>query len=259
MFFRTAAQKTVFSLIAVLFAITTCKDWLDFYTCGAVNRCLVDAGVLQYVTKCSMSLLLTVLAFIVSRDAISGRDRNLLRAAFVFSFLADSCFSIIKLVGPDARDLSDILGIALFMFFQTILIYRHSRKSDSDDSFPVLLWFLFAAAAIAIALFCTGAIGLTLGNVTIALIAVYSFYLISSMVVGILAPRKGYFPAASAKCIRWGMVAFFIGDALVGLSLISGEDHSAVQLTASIAKNFIWWFYVPAQLMLIFACKKPKA
>lgn len=259
MFFRTAAQKTVFSLIAVLLAITTCKDWLDFYTCGAVNRCLVDAGVLQYVTKCSMSLLLTVLAFIVSRDAISGRDRNLLRAAFVFSFLADSCFSIIKLVGPDARDLSDILGIALFMFFQTILIYRHSRKSDSDDSFPVLLWFLFAAAAIAIALFCTGAIGLTLGNVTIALIAVYSFYLISSMVVGILTPRKGYFPAASAKCIRWGMVAFFIGDALVGLSLISGEDHSAVQLTASIAKNFIWWFYVPAQLMLIFACKKPKA
>ena len=128
------------------------------------------------------------------------------------------------------------------MFFQTILIYRHSRKSDSDDSFPVLLWFLFAAAAIAIALFCTGAIGLTLGNVTIALVAVYSFY-----------------PAASAKCIRWGMVAFFIGDALVGLSLISGEDHSAVQLTASIAKNFIWWFYVPAQLMLIFACKKPKA
>lgn len=259
MLFRTAAQKTVFSLIAVLLAVTTCKDWLDFYTCGAVNRCLVDAGTLQYVTKCSISLLLTVLAFIVSRDAISGRDRNLLRAAFVFSFLADSCFSIIKLVGPNARALSDILGIALFMFFQTILIYRHSRRSDSDKSFPVLLWFLFAVAAIAIALFCTGAIGFTLGNVTLAIVGVYSFFLIGSMVVGILAPRKGYFPATNALCIRWGMVAFFIGDALVGLSLISGEDHSAVQLTASIAKNFIWWFYVPAQLMLICACKKPKA
>lgn len=259
MLFRTAAQKTVFSLIAVLLAVTTCKDWLDFYTCGAVNQCLVDAGVLQYVTKCSMSLLLTVLAFIVSRDAISGRDRNLLRAAFVFSFLADSCFSIIKLVGPNARALSDILGIALFMFFQTILIYRHSRRSDSDKSFPVLLWFLFAVAAIAIALFCTGAIEFTLDNVTLAIVGVYSFFLIGSMVVGILAPRKGYFPATNALCIRWGMVAFFIGDALVGLSLISGEDHSAVQLTASIAKNFIWWFYVPAQLMLICACKKPKA
>lgn len=259
MLFRTAAQKTIFSLIAVLFAITTCKDWLDFYTCGAVNRCLVDAGTLQYVTKCSISLLLTVLAFIVSRDAISGRDRNLLRAAFVFSFLADSCFSIIKLVGPNARALSDILGIALFMFFQTILIYRHSRRSESDNSIPVLHWFLLFVTVLAVVLFCAGAIGLTLDNVTLAIVGVYSFFLIGSLVVGILAPSKGYFPATNALCIRWGMVAFFIGDALVGLSLISGEDHSAVQLTASIAKNFIWWFYVPAQLMLICACKKPKA
>jgi len=46
---------------------------------------------------------------------------------------------------------------------------------------------------------------------------------------------------------------------LVGLALITGEDHSALQAAAEIANNFVWWLYVPAQLMLIRSTAKPQA
>lgn len=259
MFLESVAQRVLLALMAVFLAVTTVKDWFDFYTCGVVGQCLADAGTLQFFTKFFMSLLLTVMAFIVSRDAFSRRDGRLLRVAFVFSFLADTSFSVIKLVVPSERALSDVLGIALFLVFQTLLIYRHSRKSDSDTSRPSGHLFLCGLLGAAAGVFGGGVLEFTLGNVTIVTVAVYGVFLTMSMVVGILAPRRGYFPAKNALCIRWGMVAFFIGDVLVGLSLLSGEDHGALQTASAISKNFIWWFYVPAQLMIIRACQKPKA
>ncbi len=259
MFLESVAQRVILALMAVFLVVTTGKDWYDFYTCGAVGQCLADAGTLQFITKFSMSLLLTVLAFVVSHNAFSQRDGRLLRIAFVFSFLADTSFSVIKLVVPSEHDLSDVLGIALFMVFQMLLIYRHSRISDSDTSRPSGHLFLCGLLGAASGIFGGGVLELTLENVTIVTVAVYGVILTMSMVVGILAPRKGYFPAKNARCIRWGMVAFFVGDVLVGLSLLSGEDHGALQTVSAISKNFIWWFYVPAQLMIIRACQKPKA
>ena len=93
MFLENTAQRVVFGLIAILLAVTTGKDWFDFYSCGAVNQCLVDAGSLQLLTKFSMSFLLTVMAFLVSRDSFSKLDAKTLRMAFVFSLLATSITS----------------------------------------------------------------------------------------------------------------------------------------------------------------------
>lgn len=259
MLFRTTPQRIILVLIAILLLVTAGKDWTDFYRCGAVSQCLVDAGVLQLATKFAMSFLLTVLAFIVSRDSFSSRAGGLLRLAFIFSLLADFSFCVLKGVVPDFRAESDILGIAFFIMFQTVLIHRHSRKSESDTRPAKVHWFLIFVAGLAGALFGGGVIEATLGSITVAIVAVYAFFLISSMVVGIFAPRKGYFPAANASLVRWGMVTFFCGDALVGLALITGDDHSALQAVAEIANNFVWWVYVPAQLMLIASCKKPKA
>jgi hypothetical protein len=103
-------------------------------------------------------------------------------------------------------------------------------------------------------LIATGTLGLT-----VAVVVVYGVFVITSVVVGILAPRKGYFPTVNAKLIRWGMVAFFLGDVCVGLSMVTGDNHSVLQSVAEIANNIIWWLYVPAQLMLIRATVKPQA
>ncbi|MBO7511459.1 MAG: hypothetical protein J6T54_00600, partial [Fibrobacter sp.] len=110
------------------------------------------------------------------------------------------------------------------------------------------------AVIAGVALIATGTLGLT-----VAVVVVYGIFVITSVVMGMLAPRKGYFPAANAKLICWGMVAFFFGDVCVGLSMVSGDDHSALQSVAEIANNIIWWLYVPAQLMLIRATVKPQA
>jgi len=260
MLLESKASKIILALIAILLLVTTGKEWVDFYNCGAVNQCLADARTLQFFTKFSMSLLLTVLAFIVSRDSFSRLDAKLLRIAFIFSLLADFCFCMIKVIAPAERTLSDILGIAFFIMFQTVLIHRHTRKSETDTKpSKVHKFFLLPLVAFAAALFGGKVVEPTLDNITVVIVVVYGIFVITSMVVGILTPRNAFFPAENAKLIRWGMVTFFFGDVLVGLALITGEDHSAVQAVAEIANNFVWWLYVPAQLMLIRSTAKPQA
>lgn len=257
MFLQTKTQRVILALIGALFLVTTGKDWLDFYRCGAVNQCLIDAGTLQLFTKFSMSCLLTVMAFLVSRDSFSKLDAKLLRMAFVFSLLADCSFSMVKFFAPDERALSNILGIAFFIMFQVVLIHRHTRASETDDKpGKIHKFLLLPVAAFAGALFGGNVIEPTLDNITLVIVVVYGIFVITSLIVGFLAPRNSYFPAANAKLIRWGMVAFFFGDVLVGLALMTGEDHSALQAVAEIANNFVWWVYVPAQLMLILGTKK---
>jgi hypothetical protein len=222
-----------------------------------VNQCLIDAGTLQLLTKFSMSCLLTVMAFLVSRDSFSKLDAKTLRIAFIFSLLADCSFSMVKFFAPDERAISNILGIAFFIMFQVGLIHRHTRTSETDDKpGKVHKFLLIPVAGFAASLLGGKVIEPTLGNVMLVVVAVYAIFLITSLVVALLVSRNSYFPAASARLIRWGMVVFFIGDALVGLALMTGEDHSTLQAVAETANNFVWWAYVPAQLMLIASCRK---
>ena len=254
MLLQTTAQKIVISLLAIALLVTTGKDWFDFYSCGAASQCFSEAGVLQFYTKSIMSTLMTALAFATATNAFSSRDGKLLRAAFVFSLLADYSFCLIMLACPDAGTLSTVLGISFFMVFQAILIYRHSRTTDVDTSIPKIYGLLVIAVIAGIALIVTGTLGLTL-----AVVLVYGVFVITSLVMGILVPCKGYFPAKNASFIRLGMIFFFFGDVCVGLSMITGDDHSTLQSVAEIANNIVWWLYVPAQLMLIRGTMKPQA
>ena len=253
MLLQTTAQKIVFSLLALFLLVTTGKDWFDFYSCGAVSQCLSDAGTLQLYTKSVMTTLLTVLAFMKAPSAFCSRDGKLLRIAFVFSLIADYCFSLTTVIAPNSGSLGTLLGISFFMVFQTVLIYRHSRTSESDTKLPRVYALLAIAVLAGIILLATGT-----QELTVAIVVVYGVFVVTSMIVGILAPRKEYFPSKNALFVRWGMVAFFCCDACVGLSMVTGENHSALQAVAEIANNLIWWFYVPAQLMLIRASAKPE-
>ena len=234
MLLQTKTQKIIFSILAILLLVTTGKDWFDFHACGAVGTCLSDAGHFQLYTKFAMSVMLTALAFVT---AASARDGKILRIAFIFSLLADFSFSMIKAIAPDAGSLSTALGIACFMAFQTVLIYRHSRTSESDKSIPKIYWLLAVALVAAVVLGVTKVL-----DFTVALVVAYAVFLITSIVVGVLAPRKGFYPAENAKFVRIGMIVWFFGDALVGLSMISGDDHSALQMVATLANNFIYYY-----------------
>lgn len=251
MLIRTNLEKIFFAILLAFLCITIGKDWYDFYTCGAVGQCISAAGQMQYITKFVMSSCLTVLAYLMANRAFCARDGRFLRLAFCFSLLADFGFSVFNIIFPDNGSLSTVLGIGFFMVFQTILIYRHTRRDEQDKSFPKVFWIIVALAALFAGLAVAGIIG-----AIVAEVLVYGGFVITSMVVGILAPRKAYFPKKNALFIRWGVVAFFIGDVLVGLSMLSGEDHSVLQLISCIANNMIWLAYVPAQLMLIRGAAK---
>ena len=136
MFMRTTLEKIAFAVLAVFLCVTMGKDWYDLYTCGAVGQCLSSAGQLQLYTKFIMSCCLTVLAFLVAKRSFCARDGQLLRFAFIFSLIADFCFSKLKVIAPDAGTLSTVLGVGFFMVFQAILIYRHSRENENDKSCP---------------------------------------------------------------------------------------------------------------------------
>ena len=252
MIIRTTSQKIVFSLLVLLLVLTVAKDWFDFYSCGgAVGQCISDAGRMQFYTKSGMSLLLMVLAFIVANRAFCSRDAGFLRLAFVFSLLADFSFSLIKAFFPATGSLNTVLGIGFFMLFQAVMIFRNSRHDESDRSLPKAYWVIAAVAAVFVVLGFAGVVG-----ALVAEVLVYGSFVIASTVVAFLAPNKAYFPKENAPFVRWGMVAFFFGDVLVGLSMLSGDDHSALQLVSCVANNFIWLLYVPAQLMLIRSAAK---
>ena len=140
------------------------------------------------------------------------------------------------------------------MLFQTVLIYRHTRTSESDKSIPKIYWLLAVVLVAAVVLATTKVL-----DFTVAIVVAYAVFLITSVVMGILAPGKGFFPAENAKFVRIGMIVWFFGDALVGLSMIPGGDHSTPLMVATLANNFIWWVYVPSQLLVIRSCVKPKA
>lgn len=252
MILGSSGKNFIILSILVLVALTMCKDWYDFYCCGAVDSCLSASGVPQLFFKFAMSALLTGLAFLVAKDSFSPRDGFFLRIAFVFSLLADFGFSMLKLLCPE--NISLLCGIGFFMVFQVILIYRHSRESESDRNFPKAYLLLAASLIVAFVMGATGVLSL-ISSVVLS----YAVFVITSVIVGVLAPRRGYFPASNAKFVCRGMLAFLVGDFLVGLTMLSGEDHGAVQLISSLANNFIWLVYVPAQLMLIRATAKPQA
>ena len=254
MLLQTKIQKIAFSLLAILLLVTTGKDWFDFYTCGFVGDCLSSAGYFQLYTKFAMSVMLTVLAFATASNAFCARDGKFWRVAFVFSLLADFSFSMIKAIDSNAGAVSTVLGIVFFMLFQTVLIYRHTRTSESDKSIPKIYWLLAVVLVAAVVLATTKVL-----DFTVAIVVAYAVFLITSVVMGILAPGKGFFPAENAKFVRIGMIVCFFGDALVGLSMIPGGDHSTPLMVATLANNFIWWVYVPSQLLVIRSCVKPKA
>lgn len=253
MLLQTTPRKVILAIIAVLLLVTTGKDWYDFAQCGAVDHCIASALGLQLYTKSAISLLVTVLAFIVSAEAFSPRDRRFLRIAFVCSLLGDFSFSLFRaLTPPEYVTTSDVLGILFFMAFLAVLIHRHSRTSETDLYCHNVYWRLLGTiTAVAIILYALGAF-----SIMVAMVLAYAFYIVTSTVVGANAPFKGYYPAKNALFVRWGMITFFVGDVLVGLSMISGADHSAMETISAIANNFIWWFYVPAQLMLIKSCTR---
>ena len=245
-------QVTTFIIIVVILAIAFfIRDWYVFFQCGAVQQCLADSSHFQNYAKFAVTTIITIIAFFIGKNSLCLRDRIFLQAGFIMALCADFCLKILHNVVSLFEHSGDytLLGICFFMVVQALFIFRHTRLSDTDDHMPWILCIPFAVMFICNALH----LFKVYESSTISIIGTYAAFLICSLVVAIQVPKSGFFPGKNAKLIKLGMILFFCCDVCVGISLASGPDHSILQVIATIANNFVWFFYTPALICLAWS------
>ena len=252
-------MKIVYIVLTVLMVTFFVRDWYVYLVgCGVVEQCLQDSSHYQNYAKFAVTLIVTIVTFSIGKNQLSPQDRKFLQAGFVMALCADFCLKILHNVSALFKHSSDytLLGICFFMVVQALFIYRHSRTSDEDFHFPWILFVPFGVMFVS-----NAALIFTLGNsvnaepltsnpALVPIIATYGTFLICSLIVACKAPKVGYFSMRNATLIKRGMILFFCCDACVGISLATGPDYSVQEHVATIANNFVWYFYTPALILL---------
>ena len=237
-------------LVAIILFVTFfVRDCIVFYQCGAVESCLKDSSHYQHIAKFLVPVIAAVITLFIGKKSVCTRDRLLLQAAFAMIICADACFKIFhNYFIPLEENKGEFIsfGIIFFMLAQHLLIYRHTRVSDTDRSFPWVLFFPFAVAVSMAVLYFFRIYDSLLFFASVS----YGPFLFCSLFVACRVHCKKYFPKRNARLIKRGMICFTICDLLTGLSLLTGADHSPNEIMAVIANNFIWCFYTPALLFL---------
>ena len=236
------------AVVGILMVTFFVKDWLVFYQCGAVEQCLVENSDYQNIAKFVVTTIMTVVVLFIGKHCLCVRDRRFLQAGFLTAFAADFCLKILHNYSHFLEHRSDytLLGICFFMITQALFIYRHTRVSDTDNSTPKIILIPFAVMFLTNTLHLFG----IFEGPTVPIIATYASFLFCSLFVACQAPKKGYFPEKNAKNIKRGMILFVCCDICVGISLATGDDHSVQEIVATVANNFVWYFYTPALILL---------
>lgn len=236
----------LFAFAAILTASFLVMDWMTFFRCGAVERCLAEGAQYQDVAKFATTAVMTVVVLLIGRSGLCARDRSLLQAGFLVSLCADFCIRILH---------GNLLGVCFFMVVQTLYIVRHTRKNDLDNHFPKILCIPFGTVLVMALLCAMGAFD----KLMLPIVASYGVFVVCSVVAACRTPGIGYFPAVNARCVKWGMVLFLCCDVCVGLSGLVSVDHSVQEIVAAVAHNCVWAFYVPALALLGLSGYRQKA
>ena len=232
-------SKLVSALVAVaaiLFVSFFVRDWFVLHQCGAVQSCLDSTSDYQNISKFTVTSIAT------------RRDRFFLQSAFAMILCADFCFKILyNYFGTaETRENFITIGIGFFFVAQMIFIYRHTRTSNVDWSFP---WIYCVPLAAVLSMIFLAYFKVLESFMLMAVIA-YAPTLFCSLFVACKVPKQGLFPEKNASMIMLGMICFTCCDILTGLSLLTGVDHSMREILAVVSNNFIWLFYVPAIMTL---------
>ena len=237
------------ALVVILFISFFIRDWIVFYQCGAVEYCLRESSHYQHIAKFIVPVIAGAMTLFIGKNAVGTKDRRFLQAAFVMIICADACFKIFhNFVIPYEENTGEFIsfGIIFFLLAQLLLVFRHTRVSETDRSFP---WILFFPLAVSISMAVLYLFGIYDSIMFFASIS-YGPYLLCSLYAAWKTSSTGFYPQRNARQIKIGMVCFTACDLLTGLSLITGADHSACEIMATISHNFIWCLYTPALILL---------
>ena len=105
-------RNGLIAIAVVLTASFLVLDWMAFFRCGAVERCLVEGSDFQNVAKCAVTAIMTFVVFSIGKESLCLRDRTLLQASFAVALCADFCFKILH---------EHLIGVCFFMATQWLL------------------------------------------------------------------------------------------------------------------------------------------
>ena len=198
-------------------------------------------------TSIGVNTVALVWALVAGQYLIRER-RNGLRAVALFFTLAADVFFILL----DAHYLA---GVLLFCVVETLYFLSIRR--------PLKLWI---RALIRAAIFLTGlAIVAAVGALDVLTGAsVYSMVMLSANVVEAMGEAKGlkreetnessHGSKLQTILFAVGLALFWLCDASVGLrNLPSYLPGEAANLLANLAGYAIWWFYLPAQILIFLS------
>jgi len=173
------------------------------------------------------------LSFSYRRYALSKTDALLLRAAMIFTLLADFCMLIAG---------KNTLGVVFFCCVQFIYNYRFTNGKRA-----VALAAAIAVLAAAL-LFVPAAAKLASREKAAVVYAACLFFSVSG---ALLAFRRKKYPRPNNYLVLAGMLLFFLCDVSVMLF-----NLDLPQSARDAAETLIWVFYLPSQLMLSLSARK---
>ena len=195
-------------------------------------------------TSIGVNTVALVWALVAGQYLIRER-RNGLRAVALFFTLAADVFLILL-------DTHYLAGVLLFCVVETLYFLSIQR--------PLKLWIraLIRAAIFLAGLAIVAAVG-ALDVLTGA--SVYSMVMLSANVVEAMGEAKGlkqektnespHGSKLQAILFATGLALFWLCDASVGLrNLPSYFPGAAANFLANLAGYAIWWFYLPAQILI---------
>ena len=92
---RKNVTRLLIAIAVVLTASFLVLDWMAFFRCGAVERCLMEGSGFQNIAKCAVTAIMTLVVFSIGKERLCLRDSTLLQASFAVALCEDFCFKIL--------------------------------------------------------------------------------------------------------------------------------------------------------------------
>ncbi|EJO5348746.1 hypothetical protein NRP93_002879 [Clostridium botulinum] len=180
----------------------------------------------------------------IKENIYDKKDLTILRLALFFTVLADFNMLILEKFQ---------LGILFFIIVQSLYIIRHGRFKDINGivkfNYKVIYFFIFYLVIFII----FKSLNVFSKESTILYMAfIYSLLLIQSLITAYKTFSNNFFEKKTCTIISMGITLFFLCDLNVALSNISFYLISikCVQNLQNVFLNFIWFFYLPSQILL---------
>lgn len=192
------------------------------------------------ILKALMVFLSTLLVFLINDSGINKRDTFLLKIIYILIIIADLSLVFYK---------KAYVGIIVFFFAQSLLIYRNSIYIYSCYSFKETLDKKSCSFLLVLMILLSTYLIFINRNLTepylFILFVLYGIVKSLSLFIAVISYRLKVLERINGLLLLLGVIAFYLCDINVGITMVMDES-----LIKDISGFLIWLFYTPALTMI---------